>query len=172
MPHKIEVVLVDKNDQVLGLKEKYAAHQIPVALHRAISIVIFDPARKQILITQRAATKPTWPLFWSNSVCSHPYPDEAYQDTADRRVFEELGFRTKLDQVFKFTYQAEMENKLFGEHEYDVVFTGTYSGAINPNPDEIADYAWIKIDELKKEIVENPKKFTPWFKLILERLKL
>lgn len=165
-----QVVLVDKNDKVLDYKEKFATHKIPVPLHRAISIVIFSPDKKQMLITKRSTKKPTWPLFWSNSVCSHPYPKETYQQAAERRLTEELGIKTSLKEGFRFIYKAEMDNGIWGEHEYDAVFVGKYQGPLHPNPDEIVGYEWLDIGEVKKDLAKNPKKYTPWFKLILARL--
>ena len=109
------VILVDKNDEVLGLKEKFATHKIPVPLHRAISIVIFNIDKSKMLITKRAKTKPTWPDFWSNAVCSHPKSGETHADAANRRLFEELGFKTPLTESFRFIYAAEMDNKIWGE---------------------------------------------------------
>lgn len=41
-----------------------------------------------------------------------------------------------------------MDNGVWGEHEYDFVFTGNYEGPINPDPEEIADYKWIEIKNL------------------------
>jgi isopentenyl-diphosphate delta-isomerase len=165
----IQVVLVDKDDKVLGLKEKYAAHKNPVPLHRAISIVIFNNAKTEMLIAKRSKRKPTWPSFWSNTVCSHPLPNETYQEAADRRLFEEVGFRTPLKKLFKFTYQAKMD-ETWGEHELDTVFAGQYEGRINPNPDEIDGYEWVGIKTLKEDARKNPIKYTPWFKVILEKL--
>lgn len=165
-----QVVLVNKNDKVLGLKEKFAAHKIPVPLHRAISIVIFNNRKTEMLITKRATAKPTWPYFWTNAACSHPYPEETYQEAAERRLYEELGFKTPLKEVYKFTYEAEMPNKIWGEHELDHVFIGKYDGSVNPNPDEVAGYEWIGMAELKKDLAKNPKKYTPWFKIIFEKM--
>ena len=171
MAKKIEIVLVDKEDRVVGFKEKFAAHKVPVPLHRAISIVIFNKNKSEMLITKRSIKKPTWPYYWSNAVCSHPYPKETYQKAAERRLYEELGFRTPLREVFKFTYEARMNNGIWGEHEYDVTFVGKYEGQIDPNPNEIAGYEWLKIEELKKDLKYNPKKYTPWLKMILEKIK-
>lgn len=165
----IQVVLVDKNDKVLGLKEKYAAHKNPAPLHRAISIVIFNNNKTEMLITKRSRKKPTWPSFWSNTVCSHPLPSETYQEAAGRRLFEEMGFRTPLKKLFKFIYKAEMD-KTWGEHELDVVFAGQYEGRVSPNPDEVEGYEWIEIRKLKEDLKQNPDKYTPWFKIILEKL--
>ena len=166
----IQVVLVDKKDKILGLEEKFAAHNAPFPLHRAISIVIFNKDKSQMLITKRSSKKPTWPYFWTNAVCSHPYPGETYATAAKRRLYEELGFTTPLKEAFHFTYSAVMDNKIWGENELDHVFVGKFEGKINPNPDEVAGYEWIEIGELKNDLKINPKKYTPWFKTIIGRL--
>lgn len=167
---KTQMVLVDKNDRILGFKEKFATHKIPVPLHRAISIVIFNKDKSEMLITKRAKTKPTWPYFWTNAVCSHPYPNESYLTAAKRRLYEELGFRTVVKEVFNFTYSAKMDNEIWGEHELDHTFVGVYEGKIHPNPTEIAGYEWVKIVDLKRDIKKNPKKYSPWFKIILGKV--
>lgn len=173
-----KVVLIDKNDKFVGLKEKFATHKIPVPLHRAISILIFNKDETKMLITKRASDKPTWGGFWTNAVCTHPYPKESYEKAAKRRIYEELGFKTPLNEVFIFDYKAEMDKdvatgkKIWGECELDHVFVGKYEGAICPNPTEIDGYEWIKVGELKKDIRKNPDKFTPWFKIILKKLKV
>jgi isopentenyl-diphosphate delta-isomerase len=168
--NSIQVVLVDKNDKILGLKEKFATHKAPFPLHRAISIVIFNKDKSQMLITKRSSGKPTWPYFWTNAVCSHPHPNETYTTAAKRRLYEELGFRTSLKEVFHFTYSAIMDNKIWGEHELDHVFTGVYEGPVKPNPDEAAGYEWTKIGDLKRDLKINPKKYSPWFKTITRKL--
>lgn len=166
------VVLIDGKDNVLGFKEKFATHKIPVPLHRAISIVIFNKDRTKMLITKRASAKPTWGGVWSNSVCTHPYPDETYQKAAERRLVEELGFKTPLKELSSFTYEAKMDNGTWGEHELDHVFIGTHEGEAKPDPKEISEYKWIRIEELERDIKKNPNIYTPWFKIILEKLDL
>ncbi len=167
---QIRVILVNSDSEVLGYEEKYAAHKNPVPLHRAISIVIFDPKKEKMLIQQRAKDKPTWPLFWSNAVCTHPLPDESYQAAAKRRLKEELGFSTPLEEASRFTYQAKYD-KTWGEHEYDVVFEGKYKGKVSLNPEEAVDFKWVEIEKLKEDVTENKDKYTPWFRIILEKLK-
>lgn len=166
-----QIVLVDKHDKIVGFGDKLKVHQNPVPLHRAISIVIFNKDKTQMLLTQRAGQKPTWPLFWSNAVCTHPFVDEDYQHAAQRRLVEEAGFPTELHEVFRFTYKAQYE-KVWGEHEYDVVFVGHYEGEIVPNPDEIAQFKWMNLTTLAKDVSQHPIKYTPWFKIILEKLKI
>jgi isopentenyl-diphosphate delta-isomerase len=173
MSKKILTVLVDEKDTVLGFREKWATHKIPVPLHRAISIVIFNNKDKsRMLITKRIHMKPTWGGYWTNAVCTNVAPNETYQECADRRLFEELGFKTKLKEVFRFTYKADMDNGIWGEHGLDAVFVGLYQGDIHPDPSEVDGYDWITIEDLKKDLKKNPKKYTPWFKIILKKLEI
>ncbi len=167
----MDVVLVDKEDRLLDFKEKYETHHNPVPLHRAISVVIFSPDKKKMLLQKRPSSKPTWPLFWSNTTCTHPFKDESYQTAAERRLQEEMGFSVPLKEQFKFIYEAKFD-KTWGEHELDAVFTGTYDGEIKPNPEEVEDYKWMHLEDLEKDIKQNPDIYTPWFKIILSKLQL
>lgn len=163
------VVLVDEKDNVLGYKEKLAAHKNPVPLHRAISVVIFDKTGKKMLLQRRTKEKFTWPLYWTNTTCTNVPKGETYDQAAHRRLKEEMGFDTGLKDRFNFIYKAKYDST-FGEHELDHVFVGSYSGPIQADPKEADDFKWITIEELKKDIKENPGLYTPWFKIILKRL--
>lgn len=163
-----QVVLVDNEDNDVGLEEKNACHKNPVKLHRAISIIILNN-KDEMLITQRAKSKERWPGFWSNTCCSHPRKNEMPEDAANRRLKEELGFTTDLDFLFKFTYDAKFNNK-WGEHELDHVFLGYYDGPVHVAPEEISEYKFVDIDELKHDMEKHPEKYTPWFKLMFKRV--
>ena len=164
------IVIVDEKDNVIGFEDKFKIHKVPVKLHRAISILIYNKDRSKMLITRRALTKPTWGGYWSNAVCTHPYPNESYQAAAERRLFEELGIETSLKEFCCFTYEAGMDDGVWGEHELDHVFSGVYEGEVIADPDEISEYKWVEIQNLRKDIKSNPKKYSPWFKIILRKL--
>ena len=68
-----------------------------------------------------------------------------------------------------FIYKTEFENKLI-ENEYDHVFIGHYGGAVNPNPEEVSEFRWVKKPDLKIEMTENPEKFAIWFRKIVDEL--
>ncbi len=167
--NKLQVVLVNDQDKIIGYREKFTAHKKPVLLHRAISVVIFDSSGKKMLLQKRAAGKPTWPLFWSNACCTHPYKNESYLESASRRIREEMGFETDFTEIFRFIYRADYD-KVWGEHEYDVVFEGQYEGEVKPEPEEAADWKWMGVKELLRDVKNNPGVYTPWFKIILEKL--
>lgn len=163
------VVLVDENGTEKGLMEKMEAHEKGV-LHKAISVIIYNSEGK-MLIQQRALVKYHWPGIWSNSCCSHPRDGESYQDAAERRLQEELGFSVPLTKAFDFIYKATDEDTGLTEHELDYVFTGTYDEDFSFNPDEVNDIAWVEVEELLEDIKENPGKYSYWFKIILKEMQ-
>jgi len=163
-----QVILVDTNNRKIGVEEKIKAHK-EGKLHRAFSIFIFN-SNGELLIQQRAKTKYHSGGLWSNSVCSHPKPNETYQQAVHRRLKEEMGFDCKLKKLFCFIYNMGFQNGLI-ENEYDCVFIGKFDGIPKPNHKEIMDYKWIYLKELKQDIIKNPNKYTIWLKIALKRIK-
>jgi len=161
-----EIVLVDENDNQVGLWEKMDVH-MKWLLHRAISVLILN-SKWEMLLQQRALDKYHCWWIWSNATCTHPYPDEKTITAAHRRLQEEMWFDTELKEIFEFKYRAEFDNWLT-ENEYDHVFEWIYDWEINYNKNEVNDYIWISIDKLKEDIELNPNKYSEWFKIILNK---
>ena len=157
-----EVILVSEDDTAVGTMEKMQVHQQGL-LHRAFSVFIFD-SKGRMLLQQRARQKYHGAHLWSNTCCSHPYPNEAIDAAALRRLQEEMGFTVSLKKIFEFTYRAEVENNLI-EHEYDHVFAGEYEGDIHVNENEVANYCYEEMGKLRERIKDHPQKFTAWFRL-------
>ncbi len=162
-----QVVLVDNEDNELGVEEKFACHKLPVKLHRAFSVFVLND-KDQLLITKRSTLKKTWPGFWSNTCCSHPRANEDAGEAAKRRLEEELGFSCDLTFLFKFQYEAAYDNE-WGEHELDHVFVGYYDGPINANKDEIEEINFVNLDELAADMAKNPDNYTPWLRTCFKR---
>jgi len=156
------VILVNEQDEILGEEEKLKAHQLALC-HRAFSIFIFkDKIQQEVLLQQRAKNKYHCGGLWTNTCCSHPQPFEKTLKSGQRRLQEELGFSVPLKEVGVFHYQAEFDNGLT-ENEVDHVLMGFYSGKIIPDQNEIADFSWVKMSDLKKDLKQHPNKYTPWF---------
>lgn len=162
------VVLVNEQDEVLGLMEKQQAH-INGLLHRAFSVFIFNESG-EMLLQKRAASKYHSPNQWTNAVCSHPKAEETYHEGALRRLKEELGIETEISEKFHFIYKADVGGNLW-EHELDHVFTGNFNGEFHLNPEEVSEVRYISMEDLDDEIKKNPEHFTEWFKIILEEYK-
>ena len=161
------VILVDHTGREIGTEEKLQAHR-EGKLHSAFSIFVFN-AVGELLLQRRAWTKYHSGGLWTNTCCSHPRPGESYDRAARRRLNEEMGFDCELTGLFSFIYHVQLDNSLF-EHELDHVFVGHYNGQPVPNPNEVDDWKWMNINALKQDVQENPKDYTYWFKLTLDRV--
>lgn len=162
------VVLVDENDNPIGEIEKMEAHEKGL-LHRAFSVFIFNP-QGLMLLQKRAGTKYHSADLWTNACCSHPGLDEEIVDAAVDRLQMEMGILTSLSKKFSFVYRAELDNGLI-EHELDHVLFGSYDGEPFPNPEEVADWRYVSMEDLERELITHPEHFTSWFKLVFDQVK-
>ena len=157
------VVLVNENNEKIGLMPKLEAHQKAV-LHRAFSVFILND-KNELMLQQRAVHKYHSPLLWTNTCCSHQRDGETNIQAGNRRLQEEMGFITELKELFSFIYKAPFDNGLT-EHELDHVMIGYYSKEPIINSDEVEAWKWMNIDEVRKDIQQNPDIYTAWFKII------
>lgn len=160
------VILVNENDEQIGLMPKMEAHE-KALLHRAFSVFIFN-SKNELMLQQRAAHKYHSPLLWANTCCSHQRDGETNIDAGKRRLQEEMGFVTELENTISFIYKAPFDNGLT-EHEFDHVLIGTYEDVPTINPDEVAAWKWMPLEDVKEDILKQPELYTEWFKIIFDK---
>lgn len=164
-----EVILVDENDNAVGTMEKMEAHHRGV-LHRAFSILLFN-TRGEILLQKRAGSKYHSAGLWTNTCCSHPRPGESIQMATRRRLKFEMGIDLETVFAYKFIYKAPLGLNLV-EHELDHVYTGTFDGVPDINREEVEDWKYVSLQELKTDMRRNPDQYTCWFHLIMNHTEL
>jgi isopentenyl-diphosphate delta-isomerase len=159
------LILVDESDREVGHLSKDRCHDGRGVLHRAFSLLIFN-RDGELLLQQRASSKRLWPLYWSNSCCSHPRRDESMEVAIYRRLHEELGICCPLQYLFKFQYQAQFGSE-GAEHELCSVYIGRHTtGRLRINRDEILGFRWVSPEALLGEMsAHGSARFTPWFML-------
>jgi isopentenyl-diphosphate Delta-isomerase len=162
-----EVILVDKKDRPIGTMEKMEAHRKGV-LHRAFSVFIFNKSGL-MLLQRRAENKYHSAGLLTNTCCSHPRPGEDTLKAAKRRLKEEMGIECELVHKTTFTYRSTFDNKLI-ENEVDHVYFGYYDEAPVINQQEVKEYKWMSVEEIKKEIKIHPDQFTSWFRIAMKTL--
>ena len=160
------VILVDEQDNEVGFMEKIEAHE-KALLHRAFSVFVFND-NNELMLQQRAKGKYHSPLLWTNTCCSHQRKGESNIAAGKRRLQEEMGFTCELEEVFSFIYKAPFDNGLT-EHELDHVMVGTYNGEPHINSEEVESYKWMSLENVKRDIEDNPMHYTAWFKIIFEK---
>jgi len=156
-----QIVLVDKQNRVLGTAPKLETHNANTPLHRAFSLFLFN-SKGELLLQQRSSKKQTWPLVWSNSVCGHPMLNESNKDAVIRRLEFELGIKLKeVHEILPdFSYRAEKDGIV--ENELCPVFVAFTEDKPIPNTDEIENIRWIKWQDFIKEIEEKPGNYSVW----------
>ncbi len=161
-----QVVLVNENDEKIGLMPKQEAHEKGV-LHRAFSVFVFN-GKNQLMMQQRALHKYHSPGLWTNTCCSHQRDEETSLEAGKRRLFEEMGFSTVLKETTSFIYKAPFDNGLT-EHELDHILVGNFEGIPEINTEEVASWKWMDLEDVKKDIQNNPEIYTAWFKIIFDK---
>jgi isopentenyl-diphosphate delta-isomerase len=135
--------------------------------HPAVSVFVIDGART--LIQRRALGKYHTPGLWANACCTHPRWGEEPAACALRRLHEELGIRGRdLRWRDRIEYRAEVGGGMT-EHERVELFTARIDPRQPPSPDpaEVMDLRWVRLDALAAEIAARPEAFTPWLRIYL-----
>lgn len=201
-----QCILVDEEDHIIGGGSKAAVHrrsghsQDPsqaFGLHRAFSVLLFD-RQDRLLLQQRARSKITFPLVWTNTCCSHPLhgqqPSEVdlpsdvasgavpgVKRAAIRKLAHELGIDLAALSVESFTFLTrlhycsadvtEPEPDMWGEHEMDYVLLARADVALAPNPEEVEAVRYVSQAELSEMMDPGSGlAWSPWFRLLAERL--
>ena len=159
------VILVNKNDKKIGLMPKMEAHK-KGALHRAFSVFIFNN-KNELMIQKRNINKYHSPGLWTNTCCSHQKDGESNISAGKRRLLEEMGFCVELNEVGSFIYNVGVDNGLI-EHELDYILVGKYNGNVKINSDEVDNWKWMRLDNIRVDMKIRPKRYTEWFKIIMD----
>jgi len=161
------VILVDKEDNQIGLEEKVKCHLPNGKLHRAFTALLFVEKGKLVL-TKRSSSKMLWPGDWDGTFASHPTGSETHVSSAERRMPKELGITCKMNYLMKFEYHIPYKN-IGSENE----ICGTVLGLVDNLSDfkivedEISEVKYIQANELKHELKKNPQIYCPWMLIAL-----
>jgi isopentenyl-diphosphate delta-isomerase len=161
-----QLILVDESNRAIGAGGKTAIHRAGL-LHRAFSIFVVDE-RGRIALQQRNRNKYHSGGLWANSCCGHPRPGERTIAAAGRRLNEELGVTSTLSFGFFARYRTELDNGM-QENELVYVYFGRLDSAPRPDPDEVADVAFLSCDEISRRIRRDPGAFAFWFRHYFRR---
>lgn len=169
-----QVILVDEDNNQIGVADKETVHTTHTPLHRAFSLFLFN-VQKQLLVTQRALSKKTFPGAWTNSVCGHVSPEEQTIDAVKRRVKDELHIEASdIKEIAPYRYKFSDKNGIV-ENEICPIFIGKTNEDPKPNKSEVEAWKWVDWKEFLETIQTHPGTYSPWSEeeaIILQRLNL
>ncbi|MGL5865761.1 MAG: isopentenyl-diphosphate Delta-isomerase [Dermatophilaceae bacterium] len=156
------VVLLDDSGAAIGQAPKSAAHHDDTPLHLAFSCYVLDPAGR-LLVTTRAASKPSFPGVVTNTACGHPRPGEPLDEAVRRRARSELGVQVRdLRLVLPgYRYRAVM-NGLVENERCPVFVAWADADTLAPDPDEVDDAAWVPWAEFSTDVLAGRREVSPW----------
>jgi isopentenyl-diphosphate delta-isomerase len=164
-----EVILLDADGAEMGVADKATVHSTETPLHFAFSCHLVNE-HGEVLVTRRALSKLTWPGVWTNSFCGHPAPGESIEDSIIRRAQVELG--TTVDSITvtlpDFRYRAVDASGIV-ENEVCPVYTARITSELAPNPEEVAEWAWVSPAAVRDAVSATPFAFSPWLVWQLEQ---
>ncbi len=164
-----QLIVVDAGDNFLGYASRAESHWAEGRLHRAIALVLVN-ARGEILLQQRR--NHLWDGFWDITGATHPLHlpdrDESYVEAAERCLSAEWGIQAEVAPAFFFTYFAAHGDEC--ENELCCLLVGRHDGPISHVPDHAYGARWISIPDLAAELLQKPDAFTPWARVVVERL--
>ncbi len=155
------VVLVDEQNNQIGLAPKDAVHTTDTPLHRGFSVFVIN-SKGELLLTKRASTKKTFPDVWTNTVCGHPAPGESAVDAARRRLKAELGLEiASIKEIAPYRYRFA-DAKGIVENEICPILVAYHDRDPNPNNQEVSSWRWAPWQQFLKDINKTPEDFSPW----------
>ncbi|RYB91684.1 isopentenyl-diphosphate Delta-isomerase [Nocardioides oleivorans] len=163
------VVLLDEEGRPTGTADKARVHHQDTPLHLAFSCYLFDE-RGNVLVTQRAIGKRTFPGVWTNSCCGHPGPGEPMEAAVRRRVEQELGVTPRdLKLVLpRFRYRAEQAGVV--ENEMCPVFVATVDESLAPDPSEVEATVWEPWRDFRESVISGGREVSTWCRLQVEQM--
>ncbi|MEW2007594.1 isopentenyl-diphosphate Delta-isomerase [Microbacterium sp. NPDC079208] len=156
------VTLLAEDGTAVGILPKSEVHTTDTPLHLAFSCYVQD-REGRLLVTRRALGKRTWPGVWTNSFCGHPQPGEDMADAVRRRGSDELGIQvTEIRLALPdYRYRAVDASGIV-ENEICPVHVAVVDEQPSANPDEVAEWEWVDVDDLLTAVIRTPFAFSPW----------
>lgn len=155
--------LVDIEGNVIGKSTRKECHSGTFLLHPVVHLHVFN-SKKELYLQKRGLNKDIQPGKWDTSVGGHVDYGETVKEALLREVSEELGI-VDFEPVFMIRY------KFVSDREAELVnsYYTIYDGKITPDPVEISEGRFWKIEEIISNIGKNI--FTPNFEFEFIKLK-
>ncbi len=143
---------VDKNNKEIGLRPM-KDFQTGKFIHRSAHLLLFN-TEGNVLICKRSPNKRWYPNLYTYSV-SGTVANETYEECIKKEMKEELGISIPVKLVFVYPYFDELDKS------FHALFSGMSDKKLTPDKLEISELKWMKLDELKKDMKRNSKKYVP-----------
>ena len=158
------ILVVDEQGNFKGeYIPKSVGHTGEGKRHLAISVLIYN-SKGQVLLQRRKHQ--VFDDIWDVTGATHPLhkdgKDETLEEATRRCLKDEWGIREmgEIRVIGEFNYFARYGE--YCENEHCAILVGEYNGPLNLNSEVGYSYKWVSEEEFLKDIVKNPKEYSPW----------
>jgi isopentenyl-diphosphate Delta-isomerase len=156
--------VVNERDEVISRALRRDVHARDL-WHRAIHVLVFDPAGR-VFLQKRSMAKDLSPGLWDSSCSGHLDSGEDYDSAATRELGEELGLSREI--AMRRERWFRLEPCIATGWEFVWVYRLHYGGPFELHPEEIECGEWFATEEVTRRIGAAPAEYCPSFKLIWE----
>jgi isopentenyldiphosphate isomerase len=158
--------VVDKDGLTIGQATRKECHSGSFLLHPVVHLHVLN-TNKELYLQKRSMNKDIQPGKWDTSVGGHIDFGEEIQHALHREAYEELGM-SEFSPIFieKYIHTSAFESELV------YCFYTIYDGIITPDPIEISEGRFWKIEEISQSLNENifTSNFSHEFKHLISNL--
>jgi isopentenyl-diphosphate Delta-isomerase len=149
---KEPIILVDEQDTQLEIVERPTVENDASKIIRYVYVLLFNDIG-QLLLQERASTLSRFPSHWDVSASGAVWPEEGYQQAADRKLPDELNMKVPLFHEHKSLLSIPAKAS-----RMTALFVGFVPelDLVQPNAEKVADVRWVEPEEALKGYLLTP----------------
>ena len=163
---KSRIVIVDKNDKIIGHKDRGSLKKEDIY---RVSILWITNSLGEILLAKRHHTKIHNPGKWGPSVAGTVEEGETYKENIIKEAEEELALKNIKPE---FGQKTKTDNEYHHFNQLYILNIDKEIDEFKIQEDEVEEIKWFSARELSKQLQEYPEKFLPKMKKYLDILLL
>lgn len=171
MSEESKIIIVDKNDNIIGYKERKTLIN-EKDIYRVSALWVTN-SQEEILLAQRSFNKNNDPGKWGPAVAGTVEEGETYENNIYKEAEEELGIRgLKFDLGPKIDNLDKTNVKHLYFSQWFMVNLDRDIEDFKIQDDEVEQIKWFSVDEIFKIMKKNPNFFllgiTNWIKIFVK----
>jgi 16S rRNA (adenine1518-N6/adenine1519-N6)-dimethyltransferase len=147
--------IVDEHDHVLGTATRHEAHAQKLR-HRAVHIFVFN-RQGELFLQLRSRWKDMHPRRWDSSAAGHVNAGQAYAETAERELVEELGVEAPVREIGAISACPGTG------WEFVRLYRAEHEGPFALPPGEIETGGWFSAELVDRWVAARPGDFATGF---------
>lgn len=163
----MKIQIVDNQDQLIGVKERSEV-DYKADIYR-VSALWLTNSKGQTLLAKRAAIKDKDPNKWGPAVAGTIDEGETYDENIYKEAEEEIGLT---GEQFKVGPKILIKHPRTYFCQWYFVTLDRDTDSFVMQEDEVAELAWVDIEQMKQELKTNPDKYVPAMNQIVDELSV